>query len=74
MKRVALVAACWFLFWMIAGSTVGYLAGGAHGGKVNGAYYGFFNGAFVATLTAFLWPWIMPKRIDDWMWRGETRA
>jgi hypothetical protein len=67
MRRVALVAACWFAFWMMFGAGMGYVFGGEHGGKANGLYYGFFNGAWLALLTAFAWPWIMPKVIDDWM-------
>jgi hypothetical protein len=52
---------------MILGATLGYALGGDHGGKANGLYSGFFNGAWWAALTSFAWPWIMPKRIDDWM-------
>ena len=67
MERVALVAGCWFLFWMIVGSTVGGLTGGAHGGVQNGIYFGAFNGAWWAVLTSFTWPWIMPELIQRWM-------
>jgi hypothetical protein len=75
MKRVALVAACWFAFWMIASAALGYVFAGDHGGKANALWFGFINGAWLATLTAFAWPWIMPKRIDDWMrgYPAQTR-
>jgi hypothetical protein len=72
MRRVALVAAGWFALWMTLRALAGYLAGGPHGGKANGLYCGIFNGAWLALLTSFAWPWIMPKRIDDWMWRAEA--
>jgi hypothetical protein len=67
MRRVALVAACWFLFWMTLGSVIGGLKGGPGGGVSNGIYFGAFNGAWWAVLTSFAWPWIMPERIARWM-------
>src|SRR5882724_2167140 len=68
MKRVALVAAVWFLFWIIVGAVVGGLTGGKGGGVQNGIYFGAFNGTWWARFTSFAWPWIMQKRIDRWMY------
>ena len=67
MKRVALVAAVWFVFWIVVGSVVGGLTGGQGGGVQNGIYFGAFNGAWWAVFTSFAWPWIMPERLDRWM-------
>jgi hypothetical protein len=67
MGRVAIVAACWFAFWMTLTALVGGLTGGAHGGVQNGIYFGIFHGAWLATLTSFAWPWIMPESIANWM-------
>ena len=67
MKRVALVAAVWFAFWIVVGSAIGGLTGGKHGGVQNGIYFGAFNGTWWALFTSFLWPWIMPDRIERWM-------
>jgi hypothetical protein len=69
MGRVALVAAIWFAFWIVVGSTVGGLTGGNAGGVQNGIYFGAFNGAWWALFTSFAWPWIMPERLDRWMYR-----
>jgi hypothetical protein len=71
MKRVAIVAAAWFAFWMILGAVVGGLRGGEHGEWQNAAYAGFFNGALLAVLTSFAWPWLMPRRIERWMYGGS---
>jgi hypothetical protein len=35
-------------------------------------YAGIFNGAWLALLTAFAWPWIMPRTINRWMDRPEA--
>jgi hypothetical protein len=32
-------------------------------------YFGFFNGAWWALWTSFAWPWIMPTKINRWMYR-----
>ena len=67
MGRVAIVAACWFAFWMTAGAVVGGLTGGSGGGVTNGIYFGMFDGATWAVITSFAWPWIMPEAVDRWM-------
>ena len=68
MRRVAVVAGCWFAFWMILGATVGGLTGRPHGGWQNALSAGFFTGAWIALLTSFTWPWIMPRRLERWMY------
>lgn len=73
MKRIAAVAAVWFAFWMILMSVAGGLTGGDHGDWQNRLYAGFFNGALIAVLTSFLWPWLMPRRFERWMY-GEPRG
>lgn len=67
MGRVAIVAGCWFAFWMTVGSVVGGLTGGPGGGVTNGIYFGAFNGAWWAVLTSFAWPWILPDSLERWM-------
>ena len=34
-------------------------------------HFGAFNGAWWALFTSFAWPWIMPERLDRWMY-GNT--
>jgi len=70
MKRIAVVAAGWFALWMILGAAIGGLTGGDHGNWENRLYSGFFNGALIATLTSLAWPWIMPRRLERWMYGG----
>jgi hypothetical protein len=67
-KRIALVAAVWFALWMVLGAALGGLTGREHGGWENALYAGFFNGAWLAVLTSFAWPWIMPRRLERWMY------
>ena len=67
MGRVVLVAGCWFAFWMGVGSLAGFMFAGDNGGASNGAWFGFINGAYFAALTAFAWPFITPRKLDDWM-------
>ena len=55
----------------VVGAVVGGLTSGGHGGVQNGIYFGAFNGTWWAVFTSFTWPWIMPKRIDRWMY-GRT--
>ena len=38
------------------------------GGVQNGIYFGAFNGTWWALFTSFAWPWIMPERVDRWMY------
>ena len=71
-RRVFVVAAVWFVFWMTLGAVVGGLLGGSGGGAQNGAYFGFFNGAWWALLTSFAWPWIMPAAVDRWMYPTDV--
>jgi hypothetical protein len=68
-RRVFVVAAIWFAFWMLFGAALGaWLADPAD--RANAVYFGFFNGAWWALLTSFAWPWIMPAAIDRWMYRS----
>jgi hypothetical protein len=58
--RVVLLLTLWIALWMGAGAVVGHLL-----------FYTFWTGVvdgFVfAVLTTFLWPWIMPEAIDNWI-------
>jgi hypothetical protein len=65
MRRVFIVAGCWFLFWMGVGAAFGGLS--SEPGGFHGAYSGAMNGAWIATLTSFAWPWILPDSISRWM-------
>jgi hypothetical protein len=67
MGRVAIVAGCWFLFWMAVASIVGALTAGPSRGIPYALYFGMLHGAWLALLTSFAWPWIMPASIDRWM-------
>lgn len=60
MDRIALVAFLWFVGWTVAAFEVGKVAFNA---GISGALLGFM----LALLTAFAWPWIMPRPVDDWM-------
>jgi hypothetical protein len=62
MDRVALVAWVWFLGWIAIGDGAGRLLGMPGTGMV--------LGFIVALLTIFVWPWLLPRFIDDWMHRG----
>ena len=73
MGRVALVGFIWFTFWMTLCATVGGFTGGDHGNWENALYAGIFNGAWLAVLTSFSWPFIMPRRLERWMY-GEPRG
>lgn len=68
MGRVAFVAFIWFAVWMTAGATLGGLTGGDHGDWENALYAGIFNGAWIALLTSFAWPFLMPRRLQRWMY------
>ena len=58
--RVAFVALCWF----VLGTTIGIAVGGTmFGDSTSGAVYGFF----LAFAACFVWPWIMPDFIENWM-------
>ena len=60
MDRVALVAVLWFLGWIVAGAELSKLMFNA---PMSGSLWGFV----LALLTVFLWPWVMPRSLDDWM-------
>ncbi len=72
MGRTAVVAGVWFVLWMTAGALYGGLTAPPAGGVGNGVYSGIFTGALVAVVTSFAWPWILPRRVDRWMRRGEA--
>jgi hypothetical protein len=59
MDRVALVGVCWFAFWTV----VGVIAGRLLETPGFGGIYGFV----FALLTTFLWPWVLPSALQDWM-------
>ena len=65
MDRVALVACLWFVGWIFAGLEVSKLAFNA---PLSGGIWGFV----LALLTVFLWPWVMPRTLEDWM-HGSPR-
>jgi hypothetical protein len=62
MRRIFLVVACWFGFWISIGIMLGLLSKG-----LDGLFSGAMNGAWIATLTSFAWPWIMPESLSQWM-------
>jgi hypothetical protein len=62
MRRVFIVAGCWFVLWMSLGVMFGLLSRG-----LDGLFAGAMNGAWIATLTSFAWPWIMPEAVIQWM-------
>jgi len=59
MDRVALVATAWFAVWIVGGWQIGGLL------LIPGT--GALCGFVLALLTVFAWPWVLPRRIDDWM-------
>jgi hypothetical protein len=71
MKRVFIFGGCWFLFWMALCAVIGWLRSPPNA-VFEGVYSGIFNGAWLALLTAFAWPWIMPRTINRWMDRPEA--
>jgi hypothetical protein len=60
MDRVAVVAWLWFIGWIVAGW--------ATGKALDMPGTGVVNGFFLAFISVFIWPWIMPRFIDDWMY------
>jgi len=60
MDRVALIAVVWFLGWVAAGSALARLMFSA---PMSGGIWGFV----LALLSVFLWPWLLPRSVDDWM-------
>ena len=58
--RVALVGWLWFGAWIIAGDLAGrWLA------EMPGT--GIVLGFLIALVTIPAWPWLLPRRLDDWM-------
>ena len=60
MDRVALVACLWFAAWIAGGAELAKLMFSA---PLSGSIWGFV----LALLTVFLWPWVMPRALEDWM-------
>lgn len=60
MDRVAVVACVWFAAWTVAGSELARLLFSA---PLSGGIWGFG----LALFTVFLWPWMLPRALDDWM-------
>ena len=57
--RVALVAWAWFILWTVGGDVVGRW--------LNMPGTGVVFGFLLALVTVFLWPWLLPSFIDEWM-------
>ena len=57
--RVVVFLTCWIALWTGAGAAVGKMLGTPGTGAVIG--FG------VAVASTFLWPWIIPEPIDNWM-------
>ena len=57
--RVVMFLTCWIVLWIGVGAAVGSLFGTIGTGEV--------VGFIAAVLTTFLWPWIVPEPIDNWM-------
>lgn len=63
--RVVLFLTGWIAVWVGLGVAVGSLFGTLGTGGV--------TGFVVGVLTTFLWPWIVPRPIDNWMDGLATR-
>ena len=61
--RVVFFLTCWLALWMVTGMAVGSVFKMPMTGIIVG-----FVGALFST---FLWPWIVPEFLDDWM-DGQT--
>jgi hypothetical protein len=57
--RVALVAWLWFLGFIALGNVLGRLI------EIPGT--GMVLGFLVALVTIPAWPWLLPRRLEDWM-------
>jgi hypothetical protein len=57
--RVVLFLTCWLALWVGVGAGVGeiFLTPGT------GAVWGFVTGV----VSTFLWPWIIPRPVDEWL-------
>jgi hypothetical protein len=57
--RVALVGVIWFAFWTIVGMIIGRVLDTPGTWTIAGFVFGL--------VTVFTWPWVLPRRLDDWM-------
>jgi hypothetical protein len=57
--RVVVLFTCWLIFWMGIGTAIGAMWGSPKTGAVDGFVF--------ALLAIFWWPWIVPRRLDEWM-------
>lgn len=57
--RVAFIGWMWSAVW----GGIGYLAGWLFEFQGTGLVFGII----FALITVFLWPWVLPEFIDDWM-------
>ena len=57
--RVAVVGGLWFALWIGFGDLVGRWFG------IPGT--GMVVGFIIAVFTVPTWPWVLPRRLDDWM-------
>ena len=58
--RVVLFLTLWIALWVGAGAGMGYLL-------FKTGWTGAVDGFFFALLTTFLWPFMLPKSIDNWI-------
>ena len=58
--RVALVGWLWFGAWIGAGNLIGRMLAEMPG-------TGMVLGFLIALATIPAWPWVLPRRLDDWM-------
>ena len=59
MDRVAFVTICWFVFWTSVGVVAGRLL------EIPGTWT--VAGFMFALVSVFLWPMILPERLNRWM-------
>jgi hypothetical protein len=57
--RVAVIAWVWFIFWTAVGDAIGHW--------MNMPGTGMVFGFLFAMCSIFLWPWVLPRFVDDWM-------
>ena len=57
--RVVLFLTLWLAFWAGVGVFVGSLFGTLGTGGVTGFMFG--------VATTLLWPWVLPRAVDNWM-------
>jgi hypothetical protein len=61
--RVTLFLTCWLALWTAIGLGIGFV--------FRTPMTGMIDGFIFAVLSTFLWPWIVPNFLDDWM-DGQT--